>query len=714
MRTLTKIIHIQDFNLSSTRSRQFMEYNIYTFKIRFAKSYIFSYKLPIESDTQAKTMIQTINNNIPSYDGLLNSICVFAVVYALLTRKRRVHEPEIHFRKAGHFRPEDIPEHLDTIVIGSGIGASSCANLLAQSGQKVLVLEQHYVTGGCTHTFRKENCEFDTGLHYVPKEMSDATSRSGSIMNFMTKGKQKWTAFSDTEPYDEIRFPECSDISTGFPNESSYPFYSGMDSDALDEILNRIAPRENEFKDRMVTFVDICKDINTCFTALGISRMIPRFLRIFTRKKLERLYTYASMTTRDVQYAIFNLGYTKEDILLKGCPIAPLDADSDYRLQKLKAVLTHPIGDYAVQPMESSMAAHGVTMSHYMNGGSYTVGPTQNISVNLTSVMRSYGSEAFVEVDVKNIVIEKNRAVGVKIVSKDAKGNISPVREIRAKNIVCGTSVFNLYTKLLPKDHPVITRFYDKEKRTICQSNGHVFLFVKLRGDAKELSLPMHNLWYFNGYNLDLAFEEYFEDPMTVRPPTVYIGFPCTKDKTWEHRYPGTSNCILISDGLYEWFEKWSDKPVMNRGEDYLKLKQKLSSILLNILYEQVPSTKGRVEFCELGTPLSEMTYLSSYHGGSYGTKCTVEMFDEVNREWTTTPHTAISGLTLAGCDAFLPSVTGSMYGGVLGAFAVLGPVGTIRLSHQLLCHLTKTLQTADPSMSFPRAYYMALTKFLK
>lgn len=58
--------------------------------------------------------------------------------------------------RASLFAPDLVPPQIDTIVIGSGSGGCAAANLLAQSGQRVLLLEQHYRTGGCTHTFREE------------------------------------------------------------------------------------------------------------------------------------------------------------------------------------------------------------------------------------------------------------------------------------------------------------------------------------------------------------------------------------------------------------------------------------------------------------------------------------------------------------------------------------------------------------------------------
>lgn len=56
-----------------------------------------------------------------------------------------------------------MPDRLDAVVIGSGIGGLATAAILAKAGKRVLVLEQHTKAGGCCHTFKQSGLEFDTG-----------------------------------------------------------------------------------------------------------------------------------------------------------------------------------------------------------------------------------------------------------------------------------------------------------------------------------------------------------------------------------------------------------------------------------------------------------------------------------------------------------------------------------------------------------------------
>ena len=104
-----------------------------------------------------------------------------------------------------------------------------------------------------------------------------------------------------------------------------------------------------------------------------------------------------------------------------------------------------------------------------MEGAAYTVGPTNNISIRNSSMLRNFGGEVLCDATVEQIIIENGRAVGVKVRNTSA-GKDSPITEIRAKNIVCATSVFNLHNKLLPQDHPSVKEFNDKSKRSIVES----------------------------------------------------------------------------------------------------------------------------------------------------------------------------------------------------------------------------------------------------
>ena len=119
-----------------------------------------------QRSTLFKSRIQTaISRKQPSKERQADSAVMIwlypNVVEVVVARKERFWSKK---------RPE---ESYDAIVIGSGMGGMTTAALLSKMGKKVLVLEQHYVPGGFTHTFRRKGYEWDVGVHAVGDHVSE-------------------------------------------------------------------------------------------------------------------------------------------------------------------------------------------------------------------------------------------------------------------------------------------------------------------------------------------------------------------------------------------------------------------------------------------------------------------------------------------------------------------------------------------------------------
>ena len=65
------------------------------------------------------------------------------------------------------FSMQKVPDGLDAVIIGSGIGALCTGAILSKAGKRVLILEQHDQAGGCCHTYLDKGYEFDVGIHYI-------------------------------------------------------------------------------------------------------------------------------------------------------------------------------------------------------------------------------------------------------------------------------------------------------------------------------------------------------------------------------------------------------------------------------------------------------------------------------------------------------------------------------------------------------------------
>ena len=505
-------------------------------------------------------------------------------------------------------------ESFDAIIIGSGIGGLTTAALLALNGKRVLVLEKHFKIGGWTHTFRRDDYEWDVGLHYIG-EVHNKWSAARKLFDLISDCQLQWSKMDDN--YDRIIFP--------------------------DRTFNYVAPREQFIDDMINYFPKEEKAIHTYVQYLDEAVRSAR--PYFANKALPGMLaniTYPFMTGKFFKYA----NRTTFDV------ISSLSDNP-----KLMGVLTGQWGNYGLPPKKSSFAMHAFVARHYLDGGNYPVGSSRRIAETVADLIESRGGRLVVNAGVKKIVVHKEKAIGVELENGDV---------LEAPIIISNAGVVNTFDRLLKNKSASSSPLADLE--SIDQTESYVCLHLGLNKSAKELKLNSTNLWVYPGYNHDRNVQEFMQDSKNDFP-VVYISFPSTKDDEWDKDHAGFATIEAITLAHWDEYSKWQDLPWKKRGEVYEKEKEKLSQRILDIVYQHVHQAKDALAYAELSTPLT-VTSLANYSKGEmYGISHTPKRF---RQKWLK-PQTKIKNLFLTGQDITTVGVTSALFSGLLTASAVLG-----------------------------------------
>jgi all-trans-retinol 13,14-reductase len=234
--------------------------------------------------------------------------------------------------------------------------------------------------------------------------------------------------------------------------------------------------------------------------------------------------------------------------------------------------------------------------------------------------------------------------------------------------VVSSTGIFNTYEKLIP---PAVLKKHKMQKQLekVNPSVAHACLYIGLKGSPEALQLPKNNLWiYPEKGDHDTIVANYLKDPKTPFP-VVYISFPAAKDPSWPDRYPDRSTIDIITLLSFDLVKKWEGTQWMKRGKDYDQLKAEMSDRLLEILYQQLPHLRGKIDHSELSTPLTTQNFVNYKEGEIYGIDHTPERFKQKFLE----PRTPIKNFYLTGQDIVSAGVGGAMFSGVVTASAMQG-----------------------------------------
>ncbi len=506
--------------------------------------------------------------------------------------------------EAGKY-PQD---NWDVIVIGSGIGGMSCASALAHKGKKVLVLEQHYIPGGFTHSYARKGYQWDAGVHAIGQ--MKAHHLPAKLLKWLTNDGVEMLTLGKV--YDTFKMPDGSEV--GFPDNF-------RDFEAM---LKERFPEQSDNLDAYFDCVKKAASTSKSFFLMktmpkGVSNMGGRLNRLFNKD-------WWGLTTNEVL----------DEVGIEG---------------HLRTILTVHWGYIGSVPKESSFAYHALTQVHFFSGAYYPKGGSKQFAACMLGNVIDNGGLTLCKASVAEILIEKGKAKGVKL----ADG-----ATFKAPIVISAAGAKNTVNELITRQNLPLK--WANRINAIGDSPPYVCLNMGFRGDIREAGASTANQWIYEEWGNEKPYWN-FSDP-DEKPHILYISYPSLKDP--EHD-PGpkekhTGECVTFIS--WEEVKAWKDTLEDDRPEAYEKFKQSMIDRMLAVMREHIPEVIDKLDYYELSTPLTTVFYTRAIKGAIYGLEATPERFKSPALSATT----PIKNLYLTGVDMGGMGVVGGMLAGVLTA----------------------------------------------
>jgi phytoene dehydrogenase-like protein len=449
------------------------------------------------------------------------------------------------------------------IVIGSGAGGMATAVPLAQAGQKVLVLEQHYVPGGWTHSFTLEGYKFSPGVHYIGGLGSGGHMRRiyeglgvSADLAFCELNPDGFDhVFIGAEQFDIPKGRDCfaDRLKSRFPSEQA----------GIDGYLNTAQAMMDEIR--------LLSRVRGAGNAIKLPYRARHALRWATRSGADLINHFVTNPT-------------------------------------LRAILAAQAGDHGLPPsMVSAPVQAGVT-HHYFDGGYYPLGGAFSIPRAFARALKRAGGELRLCTRVERILLNGRRAYGVRLDDGTA---------ISARHIVSNADPEVTFGKLIGRNQ--LSRRLVRKLDRVRYSTSALSLFTAVNMDLRAAGLDSGNYWFYGHNDLEQIYQNGLSDNMlnSGKPDGFFLTVTTLKDPSKMHS--GHHTLEVFAFVGYEPFRRWADQPPGDRDWEYQKLKERLTTDMLAAIDNRIPGFSKNVVFKELGTPLSNEYYLNATRGNLYG-----------------------------------------------------------------------------------------------
>lgn len=512
-------------------------------------------------------------------------------------------------------------ENYDYVILGAGLGGLSAAACLTRQGYRVAVLEQHYLPGGCCHTFNYGDYSFCADVHYIYQ-----CGEGQAVKQFLD--------YIDRDvPFNSLN-PDC------------------IDRVITPELDFRIPLNWEKFRARLLaSFPDEARAINLYCDEI---KQLHQELRQLTNEVHWFDLKWSDWLSLPKYWHLFNSRNQTLQDLYDRIGLSP----------KLQALLAGQSGDYGLPPSEIALITHTSLVWDYSEGAYYPQYHFKHLVDTIVSVITNGGGLVKYSTPVQHIEVENHRVRNVTAGGKTYQADLAYISDLDPKLTV------ELIHNSLALSRQEYRRLTDYEYSA---SAFNIYLGLDSRFEPQAYGIGNWNTWYYPHGDLNQAYQQQLEG--NLNHPWIFLSCPTLKSYEPGMAPEGHHILEITTVCPYQPFKKVHEtNPNAYKAKKRLVYQQVMSS-----LRDLIPDIDKYIRMKIFGTPTTSEYYLGQPEGNMYGANLIPQQIG-LNRLGY---KTELPNLFLVGASAGYPSVPGVISNGMDVVEMLTGEAIRKRIVHQ-------------------------------
>lgn len=426
-------------------------------------------------------------------------------------------------------------------IIGSGFSSLSAACYLAKYGHQVNIYEKNNSPGGRARQLKKDGFVFDIGPSWY--WMPDVFEK---FFNDFGKSVDDYYKLERLDPGYQVYFGKNDSIYIGDHLEKIYDVFEGVEKGSAQKLKKFIKKAADNYKIA----------INDLVYRPGLSP-----LELITPETIKKLGYFFSNVKKEV---------TK-----------------DFKNPKLTQILQFPVLFLGAKPADTPAFYNFMNFADFGLGTWHPKNGMYSIVEGMVSLADSLGVKIYLNSPVEEILLEKNKAIGIKIKNETILSDI----------ILSGADYHHTET-LIPSNYRSYSEAY-WDKKVFAPSSLLFYIGI----DKKVKNVSHHTLFF--DVDFDAHASEIYDNAKWPDEPLFYANFPSISDPDMAPK--GKEACFILI-------------PIAPGLEDSESLRKKYFDIVLTRLEKLTDQQlSSSILFKESFSVNDFISVYNSYKGNAYG-----------------------------------------------------------------------------------------------